>query len=158
MNDKQSNRISPLSISLSISEIEWTVMVADRWSLARVWITVPEVLNLNKASKGVLMGVAMGEEEFQGELYRHYKLYSSMEEATQAREEENDRRGGREDVAAMYSLDLMLPFIQAGGKVGLWTPDLLRQIDGPELQYYRAPWQPSCEIVATWDQQLFGNF
>ena len=112
------------------------------------------MLNIDKAHKGINMGVALGEEEFRGELYRHYKLYPTMEEANAMRRELNEvNNNDQEDnLSAMYSFDLMHSFVLAGGKIGLWTSNLARQVAPTELRHYRAPWQPSPAVVLEWDR------
>ena len=118
------------------------IMTADRYSLfSRRWISVEDYINLDKAQKGILMGVALGEEEHQDQMYRHYKMCNSTEEAMYARRMDYAVRGRSDDVSDMYSLDRMLMFILAGGQVKLWTKDISREIDGPELWNYRAPLQ-----------------
>ena len=97
------------------------IMTADRYSLfSRRWISVEDYINLDKAQKGILMGVALGEEEHQDQMYRHYKMYNSTEEAMDARGMDYAVRGRSDDVSDMYSLDRMLMFILAGGQVKPW--------------------------------------
>ena len=102
---------------------------------------VEAYINWDKAWKGIRFGVALGEDEGREGLTRHYQMFQTIEQATHARQRarHTNQDNLEWDVEAMYSLDRMMNFVEMGGIVKLWDERVLRVIEGPEVQNYRAP-------------------